>query len=838
MAQYTHLKQASLARDFLHTNSTSHDFLFGAMAELIDNSRDASAKNLYIYTEANANIRGGYSLNFLDDGKGMGALDAQNVVLFGYSSKKDESLDLIGQYGNGLKSASMRIGKDLIFFTKKDGVKTIVLLSRSFIYSELNESDAIRVPIPSFLDNVHNDQPYYPNGESALNKEIHDLEIEAITKYSPFRSKAELLRQFSRIKGPSGTLVICYNLQLLDSGETEFDCESDPTDIKIAYSRVDHSERKSQIEHNSFRSYVSILYTNPKMKIFIQNKKVQTKILHRTLFCPMRYKYQSTKFKARDAQDKKNAEEALKLAENELRDKNSVYNEYKQKYNKKSQSDIIALNAKRRDREDAQSTVQECRLKLDRVNKNLNEPKSLDFIFGVNVHNRAADGLFLYNCHRLILMHEHTKQQSKGTLFRGIVGVVDVPRMVLQPMHNKQRFIDAREEQLLIGQLAIYMDYYVQELAASKNLKLDLAFWKKYGYDDMHFNYLPSEENQPKRLRIMDTTTMVQCNRCLYWRVLPWNRRQLAGGYPPDDWECQDSTEIDKNSCKFPEHLPDIELKRIPAPVAAPAAAAATSSVASVSGENRGFSITSKSNNQIVGRSYLAPRQSNEILKRGRADTGLQLTQPDYDSDTSTIDDRRADPDFGSRNDNKRTKTVASAKNGTAHSSATAKQRQATSVKSTTSGNESSIFERNIIREDADPTLPPIKQEPSIEVPMTPRLNGSDATMDSLAFSASHISMANDHNNIIKRHYQDLLSMMYHTINERHDLASASDEALAKFEYIPLLSRFEAACGAREKRETKRKIRSRLEHVLNKQLGEQRANELLAEIYRKPGDNQ
>lgn len=88
---------------------------------------------------------------------------------------------------------------------------------------------------------------------------------------------------------------------------------------------IDSFLTRSQIEHNSFRSYVSILYTNPKMKIFIQNKKVQTKILHRTLFCPMRYKYQSTKFKARDAQDKKNAEEALKLAENELRDKNSVY---------------------------------------------------------------------------------------------------------------------------------------------------------------------------------------------------------------------------------------------------------------------------------------------------------------------------------------------------------------------------------------------------------------------------------------------------------------------------------------------------------------------------------
>lgn len=835
MAQYTHLKQASLARDFLHTNSTSHDFLFGAMAELIDNSRDAEAKNLYIYTEANASIRGDYSLNFLDDGKGMSAHEAIDAVaLFGYSSKKDESLDKIGQYGNGLKSASMRIGKDLIFFTKKDGVKTIVMLSRSFIYSELNESDAIRVPIPSFLDNVHTDQPYYPDGESALNKEIHDLEIGAITKYSPFRNKTDLLRQFSKIKGPSGTLVICYNLQLLDSGETEFDCESDPTDIKIAYSRVDHSERKSQIEHNSFRSYVSILYTNPKMKIFIQNKKVQTKILHRTLFCPMRYKYQSNKFKARDEQNKRNADAALKLAENELRDKSSIYNEFKQKYNRKSQADNIELTAKKRDREDAQSAVQECRLKLDRINKSLNEPKSLDFIFGVNVHNRAADGLFLYNCHRLILMHEHTKQQSKGTLYRGIVGVVDVPRMVLQPMHNKQRFIDAREEQLLINQLAIHMQYYVQELAASKNLKLDLAFWKKYGYDDMNFNYLPSEENQPKRLRIQDTTTMVQCNRCLHWRVLPWNRRQLVGGYPPDDWQCQDSTEIDKNSCRFPEHLPEIELKKTPAPLAAPTATA-TATAASVSVENRGFSITSKNNNQIVGRAYLAARQTNEIQKRSRADT-----QSDYDSDSSTLDDRRADPDFGSRNENKRTK------NGTAHlhNSATAKQRQASAgtAKAGATGNESSIFERNIIREDADPTLPPIKQEPSIEVPMAARLNGrgadSDATMDSLAVGASNISMANDHNNIIKRHYQDLLSMMYHSINERHDLASASDEALAKFDYIPLFNRHEAACGAREKRETRRKIRTRLEQVLKKQLGEQRANELLFEIFRKPGDHQ
>lgn len=486
---------------------------------------------------------------------------------------------------------------------------------------------------------------------------------------------------------------------------------------------------------------------------------------------------------------------------------------YKLKYNKKSQSDITTLNFKRQGRIDAESEVQACKLNLERIKQNFNELKSLEFIFGVNVHNRPADGLFIYNCHRLILMHEHTKQQTKGTQFRGIVGVVDVPRMVLQPMHNKQRFIDANEEKLLINQMATYMEYYVQELHSSKSLMLDLAFWKKFGYYDMHFNYLPNDETLPKRMRIQETTTLVQCNRCLHWRVLPWNRRMLAGGYPPDDWECQDNTEVDKNSCRLPEHLPDIELKRIPAPVAAPA------SISSVE-NSRGISITSKSNNQIIGRSYLAPRQTNEILKRTRADTSRQLSQSDNDSDVSTFDDRRADPDFG-RDANKKSRTTSSAgKNGTVNSenSVAARQRTVTAP-------SQSIFERNIITEDADPTLPPIKQEPSVAMDTTdvPRQDGRSANngidMDNLTSSTNRISMVNEDistKNMVIRNYQDLLSMMYRTINERHGLSGASDETLAKFEYIPFFSRFEAACVVTEKKETKRKIRNRVEQVLIK----------------------
>jgi hypothetical protein len=66
------------------------------------------------------------------------------------------------------------------------------------------------------------------------------------------------------------------------------------------------------MEHKSFRAYVSILYSNPRMQIFIQNKKVRTKILEQTLYKPLRYEYSSNKFKSNANQEKAAAETDLK----------------------------------------------------------------------------------------------------------------------------------------------------------------------------------------------------------------------------------------------------------------------------------------------------------------------------------------------------------------------------------------------------------------------------------------------------------------------------------------------------------------------------------------------
>jgi len=56
---------------------TTHEFLFGALAELVDNARDAAATKINVFTSQKKDVRGGFLLNFLDDGEGL-----QRLLIF------------------------------------------------------------------------------------------------------------------------------------------------------------------------------------------------------------------------------------------------------------------------------------------------------------------------------------------------------------------------------------------------------------------------------------------------------------------------------------------------------------------------------------------------------------------------------------------------------------------------------------------------------------------------------------------------------------------------------------------------------------------------------------
>uniref|UniRef100_G3VRE2 MORC family CW-type zinc finger 2 n=1 Tax=Sarcophilus harrisii TaxID=9305 RepID=G3VRE2_SARHA len=163
-------------------------------------------------------------LCFLDDGAGMDPSDAASVIQFGKSAKRTPESTQIGQYGNGLKSGSMRIGKDFILFTKKDDTMTCLFLSRTF--HEEEGIDEVIVPLPTW--NARTRQPITENMDK------FSTEIELIYKYSPFKSEQQVMDQFKKISGETGTLVIIFNLKLTDNGEPELDIVSDPRDIQMA----------------------------------------------------------------------------------------------------------------------------------------------------------------------------------------------------------------------------------------------------------------------------------------------------------------------------------------------------------------------------------------------------------------------------------------------------------------------------------------------------------------------------------------------------------------------------------------------------------------------------
>ncbi|KAF4087301.1 hypothetical protein AMELA_G00094220 [Ameiurus melas] len=282
---------------YLHTNSTSHTGPFSAIAELIDNAYDpdVSAKQFWIDKTA---VKGQDCLIFMDNGKGMDYDKMHKMLSFGFSDKQTVKGHVpVGLYGNGFKSGSMRLGKDAIVFSKKDGM-CVGLLSQTYL--EKIKAQNVIVPIVKFTKDGHTDILY------EYTECLHD-----ILTYSLFNTKEELLSEFTAINGPygtnsTGTRIIIWNLRKTSSNESEFDFTKDRYDIRIPYDiNEDTKEPGKGPEHGmsapdseySLRVYSSILYLKPRMQIIIRGQKVKTQLVAKSLAHIIKDTYRPTFFK-------------------------------------------------------------------------------------------------------------------------------------------------------------------------------------------------------------------------------------------------------------------------------------------------------------------------------------------------------------------------------------------------------------------------------------------------------------------------------------------------------------------------------------------------------------
>ncbi|CAF2114641.1 hypothetical protein Bca4012_096436 [Brassica carinata] len=263
---------------FLHSNATSHKWAFGAVAELLDNAVDEIQNGAtFVIVDKTTNPKDSTTaLLVQDDGGGMDPQAMRHCMGFGFSDKKSDSA--IGRYGNGFKTSTMRLGADVIVFSRhfKDQTWTQSIGLLSYTYLTRTGHDRIVVPI---LD-------YEYKASTSEFVTLQDTEhfisnLSILLEWSPFSTEAELLQQFDNV-GSHGTKVIIYNLWLNSDAKLELDFDSDAEDILIE-GNIKKTGCKIMNDHiatrfsYSLRVYLSILYLRipETFKILLRGKVVE-----------------------------------------------------------------------------------------------------------------------------------------------------------------------------------------------------------------------------------------------------------------------------------------------------------------------------------------------------------------------------------------------------------------------------------------------------------------------------------------------------------------------------------------------------------------------------------
>ncbi|XXG46714.1 hypothetical protein AAC387_Pa02g1488 [Persea americana] len=278
------LEHARVHPKFLHSNATSHKWAFGAIAELLDNAVDEICSGAtYVKVDKIYNARDhSPALLFQDDGGGMDPECMRQCMSLGYSTKKSNTT--IGQYGNGFKTSTMRLGADVIVFSRKISgsrvTQSIGLLSYTFL--RRTGQDDIIVPMVDFEIIDGRAQPIIYSSQDDW---IDNFKI--ILEWSPFSLKEELMQQFEDI-AHHGTKVIIYNLWLNDDGIFELDFDDDDEDIRLRdeakFGNNSKTKKEARNESHisyrirySLREYASILYHRKfeNFLIILRGKPVQ-----------------------------------------------------------------------------------------------------------------------------------------------------------------------------------------------------------------------------------------------------------------------------------------------------------------------------------------------------------------------------------------------------------------------------------------------------------------------------------------------------------------------------------------------------------------------------------
>ncbi|XP_037096439.1 MORC family CW-type zinc finger protein 3a isoform X3 [Syngnathus acus] len=167
--------------------------------------------------------------------------------------------------------------------------------------------------------------------------------------------------------------------------------------------------------------------------------------------------------------------------------------------------------------------------------KPLSLTKRIPIIFGYNTKSEDHYGIMMYHKNRLIKAYERIgcqlKSNSKGV---GVIGVMECN--FLEPMHNKQSFIENDKYRKTMSSLTVKLDEYCNEI-----------------------RYRLTGNNPGKNLEVSDISkrpdqNWVMCDNCRKWRKLPDG---IDCSRLPDQWFCSMNPDPQFRICEAEEEAQD-----------------------------------------------------------------------------------------------------------------------------------------------------------------------------------------------------------------------------------------------------------------------------------------
>lgn len=561
------IPRARLTTQFLESNASTHESVFGAIAEIVDNAYDSGSKKLEIdIANPNNDLCGDFYILLRDSGCGMSSSDIFNVIAYGWSNKSDNP-EMIGMYGNGLKSGSMRVANDCLILSKKQNECSALMISRTFIENPDNKENEVICPCPSWKIITDKESgkiekvPMYEYEESqgknkdkkAIDKNLqrmerHDVELDLITKYSPFNTEEDLLGEFDNLDG-TGTCIYLYNLCLNEKGVTALSIDHDDNSDDILDVGINEEYGKG-----SLKKYLCDLYLKPKMEIYLRQSLISSNRLQDLMYERRKYILPDKKFRSIAKTKVAELKEKRKKLEQQKSKAKGLAAEAKRKVNTKADKESL------KDQRQKDLHVEKINaeiLELDAQVKNkerVTETKEFAMYLGYNIRDRRTSGLRLFNKNRLIVEIDGQTLQSWPL---GVLACVDIPASLMQPSMSKQRFNDEREFRVLQKIcLERAKDY-------AKRVHIEFDKWVSFGYPSTFPDLIP-EGNPTTERALNDALPCVfRCTECGKYRAIT-NFDKLES-IDPAFFTCNDCPDPKYNKCdKEEKRLVSKELEMMP----------------------------------------------------------------------------------------------------------------------------------------------------------------------------------------------------------------------------------------------------------------------------------